>query len=116
LVYNSIKMALVLTAEASPVSYTDVGTTYWIAPNHSVEVEYLVVGGGGGGGNGHDTGAGGGGGGGMVRTATGYSITPNQVYTITVGSGGSGGADTRETNNGTPGENSIFSTITSLGG
>ena len=96
-------------------SFTSVGTTSWTAPAGITSVEYLVVGGGGGGGNGYDTGGGGGGAGGMVLTGT-ISVTPGNSYTVTVGSGGSGGAAERANNNGTAGGNSVFSTITALGG
>ena len=51
------------------------------------EVEYLVVAGGGGGGNFN-----GGGGAGGLLTATGFSVTSNTTYTITVGAGGVGSA------------------------
>lgn len=96
-------------------TFTDVGTTTWVAPVGVTSVDYLAVGGGGGGGNGYDSGGGAGGGGGMVRTGT-LSVTPGQSYTITVGAGGTGGADTRANNNGTTGGNSVFGSITSLGG
>jgi hypothetical protein len=87
----------------------------WIAPLNIYVVEYLVVGGGGGGGNGFDTGGGGGGGGGMVLTGT-LIITPESTYSVTVGNGGTGGANTRVNNDGTDGNSSIFHTITALGG
>lgn len=96
-------------------SFTDVGTFVWTAPLDVTSVEYLVVGGGGGGGNGYDTGGGAGGGGGMVRTGT-LSVTPGQTYSVIVGDGGIGGTDTRSNSNGTDGEDSVFSSIISLGG
>jgi len=95
--------------------FTEIGTTNWIAPAGVTSIEYLVVGGGGGGGNGYDSGGGGGGAGGMVLTGT-LSVTPGQSYTITVGYGGTGGADTRTNNNGTNGSDSVFDTVTALGG
>jgi hypothetical protein len=107
------------TPTSSPVptiqSFTTVGTTSWTAPAGVTSVEYLVVGGGGGAGNGYDSGGGGGAGGGMVLTGT-TSVIPGNSYTITVGSGGTGGADTRTNNNGTTGGNSVFDSITALGG
>lgn len=105
----------------SPVStftmevFTSVGTTTWVAPPNVTLIEYLVVGGGGGGGNGYDNAGGGGGGGGMVLTGT-LSVTPGTSYTVTVGDGGIGGANARANNAGSPGQNSVFATITSLGG
>jgi len=74
-------------------------------------VEYLVIAGGGGAG-GH---SGGGGGAGGYRTATGFSVS-SQGYTITVGAGGTGGPSPANGVRGNNGENSIFGTITSLGG
>ena len=73
-------------------------------------VEYLVVAGGGGGG----WDAGGGGGAGGYRTGTGFAVSVNTDYSITVGAGGSGGNPS--TTYGSNGSNSIFSSITSLGG
>jgi hypothetical protein len=96
-------------------SFTSVGTTTWTAPAGVTSVEYLVVGGGGGAGNGYDNAGGGGAGGGMVLTGT-LSVTPTQSYTITVGDGGIGGANARTNNAGVDGNNSVFATITALGG
>ncbi len=90
-------------------------------------VDYLVIAGGGGAGA---YGAGGGGAGGYRfsnGTASGsYSAGPSplgasalpvsaQAYPITVGGGGAGGDDSPAVS-GSPGSNSIFSTITSAGG
>ncbi len=73
--------------------------------NKSMNVEYLVVSGGGGG---LGSTGGGGGAGGMLE-GTNYPVTP-QTYTITVGMGGIGGYSP------TNGENSVFDTITAIGG
>lgn len=81
-------------------------TSLAIAP----EVEYLVVAGGGGGAGRH---AGGGGAGGM-RFGT-FSIT-QKSHTITVGSGGLGAANNEGSAIAYSGQNSIFSSITSIGG
>ena len=88
------------------------------------EVSYVVVGGGGGGGR--KCAGGGGGAGGFREGKSGvdtYSASPKnapagitvsaQTYPITVGAGGAGGAHSQD---GSPGANSIFSTITSAGG
>jgi hypothetical protein len=96
-------------------TFTDVGTTTWVAPAGVSSIEYLVVGGGGGGANGYDNAGGGGGGGGMVLTGT-LTVVPGTSYTVTVGDGGLGGANARANNAGLPGSNSVFSSITSLGG
>ena len=96
-------------------SFTSVGTTSWTAPDGVTSVEYLVVGGGGGAGNGYDNAGGGGGGAGMVLSGT-TLVTPGNSYTVTVGGGGPGGANARVNNPGTSGDNSVFGSITSLGG
>jgi hypothetical protein len=75
-------------------------------------VEYLVVAGGGGGGDGAGGGGGGGGAGGY-KTATDYAVTA-QAYTITIGAGGANAPSDGAV--GSSGNDSIFSTITSLGG
>lgn len=97
------------------ISFTTVGTTTWTAPAGVTQVEYLVVAGGGGAGNGYDNAGGGGGGAGMVLTGN-VAVTPGQSYTVTVGAGGAGGADTRTNNPGAAGNNSVFASITALGG
>jgi len=96
-------------------SFTSTGTTTWTAPEGVTSVEYLIVGGGGGGGNGYDNAGGGGGGAGMVLSGT-TSVTPGNSYTVTVGSGGTGGANARVNNPGTTGNDSVFGSITALGG
>jgi hypothetical protein len=95
--------------------FTEIGTTTWTVPSGVTSLEYLVVAGGGGGGNGHDTGAGGGGGGGMVLTGT-IGVTGGDVYTISVGSGGTGAQSIRSSVDGNDGSNSVFGSITALGG
>jgi len=77
----------------------------------SGNIEVLIVGGGGGGGGGR---GGGGGGGGLVYHSS-YAITPGDT-TVTVGGGGAGGAGATYGNYGTNGGNSVFGSITALGG
>ena len=91
-----------------------------------VSVDYLVVAGGGGGG----ASISGGGGAGGLRTSYGntqgggqssessLSIAGGANYTVTVGAGGAGGTDsgTGGVANGSNGGNSVFSTVTSIGG
>jgi hypothetical protein len=96
-------------------SFTVVETTSWTAPTGVTRVQYLVVGGGGGAGNGFDNAGGGGGGGGMVLTGN-LNVTSGQNYTVTVGNGGAGGADQRVNNAGVAGNNSVFASVTALGG
>ena len=89
-----------------------------VTPALILDVNYLVVAGAGGA-------AGGGGGAGGLRstvTATGrggtletaLALTPSTNYTVTVGAGGTFGSNSGS--NGANGSNSVFSTITSLGG
>jgi hypothetical protein len=78
----------------------------------SVTASYLVVAGGGGGGGANDTPAGGGGGAGGYLAGT-TALNPTQSYTVTVGAAGAGGSSVTVGNNGS---NSVFNTITSIGG
>jgi len=97
-------------------------------PGGSTTVDYLVVAGGGSGGNGSSFGGGGGAGGfrESVPSPAAWTASPLanpggalpvsvQGYPITVGAGGAGGASPVVIQ-GNPGNNSIFSTITSAGG
>jgi hypothetical protein len=79
-------------------------------PTQNLTVDYLVVAGGGGGGKYY----GGGGGAGGYREASGFSVTSNTNYTVTVGAGGA--FSTANGTKGSSGNNSVFSTITSSGG
>jgi hypothetical protein len=96
-------------------------------PSQALTCDYLVVAGGGGGGvanfNGNATSGGGGagglrstvtatGGGGTLETA--LALASGTGYTITIGAGGAG--STAQDSDGTNGSNSVFSTITSVGG
>jgi len=87
-----------------------------------LSVDYLVVAGGGGGGGFYYAGSGGAGGlrstvgatggGGALETALSLAVSTN--YTVTVGAGGSAGVGNNA--DGGAGVNSVFSTITSIGG
>lgn len=115
---SAISNAVTATPNLTRVTFTTVETTSWTAPTNIFTVTYLVVAGGGGSGGGYDTGAGAGGGGGMVLTGS-LTIVPGESYSVVVGDGGSAGISDRtslpETRGGT-GENSIFASITALGG
>jgi hypothetical protein len=89
-----------LSATEISQNYEAIGTRYT-----SLQVQSLVVAGGGSGG-GYGYPSGGGGAGGLL---TGYttSLTTNTNYTITVGAGGSSNSN---------GSNSVFNTLTSIGG
>jgi hypothetical protein len=110
--------------------------TYWyhtfissgtFTPQKAISCDYLVVAGGGGGaGSGDSAVYGGGGGAGGLRstvTATGgggtlespLSLASGTGYTVTIGAGGAGGSGTYS-GGGSPGSNSVFSTITSTAG
>ena len=84
--------------------------TTWTAPTGVTNVEVLVVAGGGGGGSQH---GGGGGAGGLIYRGN-YTVTPGTSYTVTVGAGGAGG--TTSGNAGTNGSNSVFDSLTAIGG
>ena len=104
--------------ESSAVSFTT-----------TIVIEYLVVAGGGGGGGSDTNGAGNGGAGaggyrssvvgensGRLSSAESvFTISTSTNYTVTIGGGGSGGAQSNYTS-GVVGANSVFATITSIGG
>ncbi len=90
--------------------FTSSGT---FTSSSNITAEVLVVGGGGGGGGASTlSGAGGGGGAGGFKYTSAFSITP-QSYSVTIGTGGIGGA---ARTNGTAGASSTFATITAGGG
>ena len=89
-------------------TFTSSGT---FTANQSGTVEYLVIAGGGSGGGQH----GGGGGAGGYRTATGFIVSEG-ANTVTVGAGGAAVSGASSPNTGANGSNSVFSTITSIGG
>lgn len=110
---------LILHLDASITdSYPESGTTWYDLSDKIENVDVLVVGGGGAGGhNGtnNDIAGGGGGGGGLIYQ-TNYKIDSSSGITVTVGNGGTGaptaGGSTMPTN----GENSVFGTLTAIGG
>ncbi len=85
------------------------GSGSWAVPAGVNSVEILVVAGGGAGGG--QNVAGGGGAGGLVFNSA-YSTTPGENISFTVGAGGTGYTNAAGGN----GSNSIFGTITALGG
>jgi len=113
--YKRTQSRLTATSNAAIVTqkFTTTLSSGWTAPAGVTSVEVLVVAGGGGGGY---YSGGGGGAGGLVYNSA-YTVTPGSNYTVTVGGGGagalgSGGNGTR----GTSGSNSIFGTLTAIGG
>jgi len=105
-------------AESAAVSFTTI-----------ISIEYLVIAGGGGGAGSDTNGAGNGGGGaggyrssvvgensGRLSSAESMlTITKSTNYSVSIGGGGSGGAQANYTS-GVAGTNSVFATITSIGG
>jgi formylglycine-generating enzyme required for sulfatase activity len=92
-------------------AFEDDGT--FIVPAGVTEVDVLVVAGGGGGGG---TIGGGGGAGGLVYES-GYTVTPGSSMTVRVGDGGLGGIGYNNPGQaGQQGGNSVFGTITAIGG
>ncbi len=101
------------TTAGTVVSFTTIGSSSWTVPAGVNSAELLVVAGGGGGG----CWVGGGGGGGGVVYQQNYTLTPNQIISLSVGAGGIGSR--RQSNihyNGSAGNNSVFGSITSFGG
>jgi hypothetical protein len=99
--------------------------SFSIISNAKFNIDYLVIAGGGGGGVGYDPSGGGAGGlrstvtatggGGLLETA--LSIAKGTSCLVTVGSGGSGATGGSQTTSpGASGNDSVFHTITSIGG
>lgn len=113
-----VSNSITATPDDTIVSFTNVETTTWTAPANIFTVDYLLVGGGGGSGGGYDTGGGAGGGGGMVLIGR-LSVIPGTTYSVVVGDGGTAGISNRTSLPEIPGgagQNSIFASITALGG
>lgn len=91
------------------VSFTSSGT--FTVPSDVTYVRYLVIGGGGGGG----AWRGGGGGAGGMREGF-LEVTPNANITVEVGNGGAGSPGGTNTSRGANGQNSVFGSITAIGG
>jgi hypothetical protein len=110
-VTNATTYNFVIRATDAQLQDTDRSFSLNVAPTSPPPtVEYLVVAGGGGGAGMYQTGGGGGGG---LLTAAGYAVTAGSPITVTVGAGGAGGP---QLNNGYPGQNSVFGSITAYGG
>jgi hypothetical protein len=103
----------IVVVPAATTAFTTVESTTWTAPAGVTSVNYLAVAGGGagGGGAGRDYGGGGAGAGGLL-TGT-HTVVPTSSYTVTVGAGGVGvNTNARGANGG----NSVFDSLTSIGG
>jgi len=97
--------------QSTVIAFTTTGTTSWTAPTGVTQVEVLVVAGGGQGGFGY---GGGGGAGGLIYNPA-YTVVSGNSYTVTVGAGGSSGAN-NATTVGANGSNSVFDALTAVGG
>ena len=101
------------TAATTPTTSAQFATRTWTVPASVSTVQALVVAGGGGGGSSNgccfDAGAGGGGG---VVVATSYAVTAGQSITVKTGQGGQG----TYCGNGYNGGDSVFGTLTAVGG
>ena len=94
---------------AAQVAFGTVGNTNWTVPANVTRVDLLLVGGGGGGGGS----LGGGGGAGGLIYSNNLAVTPGASIPVTVGAGGAGGPNDSIGSNGS---NSVFGTLTALGG
>lgn len=72
-----------------PTVVTFDASTTWTAPTGVTSIQVECYGGGGGGGNGSSLNGGAGGGGGAYAARVAVPVTPGNIYTITVGTGGS---------------------------
>jgi len=109
---NPISVITTIDGLYTVKKYVGVGSMTWTAPTGVTAIDYLIVAGGGGGGS--DLGGGGGGGG--VLYGSNYTVNSNP-YTITVGAGGAGGQQVRQSNSlGINGGNSSLGTLTAIGG
>jgi hypothetical protein len=113
--YKRSNTRLVATSNAAIVTQKFITSNTWIAPIGVTQVEVLVVAGGGGGGYGTSGRTGGGGAGGVVYNSA-YSVTPGSSYTVTIGSGGTGSTTNAQLASVSNGSNSVFGTLTALGG
>jgi hypothetical protein len=98
----------------------EISSSYNSSSAIAFTLDYLVLAGGGGGAGSsgsNATGTGGGGAGGY-REASSQTFSTGITYTLTVGAGGAGSAGVASgpINNGASGSNSVFGSITSLGG
>jgi hypothetical protein len=94
-------------------TFTDVGTSTFTAES-PINVEVLVVAGGGGGGYQRSNLSGGGGGAGELIYRSSFAV--NGLATVTVGAGGTAGIRTFTILSSTSGANSVFGSLTALGG
>jgi len=118
---NKINKASVATTTGIHIPYKSgpytvhafLSGTHTFTPSFNGSIEVLVVGGGGGGGSGNG-GSGGGGAGGVIYRES-FPVTANTSYSVSVGEGGAGRGDSPNLV-GLDGSNSVFGTLTAIGG
>jgi hypothetical protein len=109
------------SAGVRTVTFNTASSCTYALPDGVTSISYALVGGGGGGGGGVATGqnkGGSGGRGGKIVEASNVTVISGATLTLTVGSGGNGGAATK---NGVTGSNSLLgissgASVTALGG
>lgn len=119
LIYNGTTITDVTYNGTSLTTLIFNGTTVWQKIVTPSTVDVLVVAGGGSSGTGDSLGSwtvGGGGGAGGMCEQSGRAISAGTTYTVIVGAGGASRSKSPYSTTGLPGSNSIFDTITSLGG
>jgi hypothetical protein len=101
------------TAGATAITFSTAGIYSWTCPTGVTSIQVQCWGGGGGADGGNSTQGGAGGGGGEYASEPSLAVTPGNVYTITVGQSGFGGASAG--NGGGSGGQSNFSNSNGLG-
>ncbi len=107
---SPISLQTSIGSQGDVIAFAEAGQHIWTVPSGTNSIEVLVVAGGGGGGA---VSGGGGGAGGLIFESS-YSVIPGNNISLTVGDGGAGGTD-RNTR-GENGEDSVFLTLTAIGG
>lgn len=108
---NTSDRAFSMTIKAPVITtYTTVGSGTFSVPSGVSAVRVLVIAGGGGGGGNN---SGGGGAGGMIEHPS-FPVTPGGSVSYTLGAGGARGD--ANSNAGSNGSNSVFGTLTAVGG
>jgi hypothetical protein len=98
------------TSGSSALTFSTPGTYSWTCPTGITAIQVQCWGAGAGGGGGNETSGGESGGGGEYAAEPSLAVTPGNVYTIVVGSAGSGGST------GVPGTNGGSSTFSNTNG
>jgi hypothetical protein len=108
-IYTAINSSAVTPPDFSDNIQVFTSSGTFTVPSGITRVDVLVVAGGGGG---SGSVSGGGGAGGLIWQEN-YTVSPGEDISVVVGAGGAGGATNSA---GTNGENSVFGTLTAIGG